>query len=357
MLIFGLALVALAAISVVAGWFSRRKLGRILAAPVRRTGEAASAAGAAAVEGTVRASQPLTAPCSGRPCVYYELQLEQKVREKRGNSTTTKWRTLGKPHVGSQFAIDDGSGALMVQAQEALDADLVKTYTGAPPGGPGLGMFANLVQIASHGREEILEYRVTERVIAPDTRLFALGEVRGGWLAPPQSGKLLVSSRGRDALVSSKRRLAIGLFALAGVLAASGTALAIVRPGEARACGPLSDAQHACIVTTKIADGSHGKYHKALVDWKVTHEGKFELELTPVKKSKKDLAPALQVEDANGLPMNVGLNFGLSTESSNDYKTKTRTLQPGTYTILVSSVEDGPDQLLLAIRPLAPSAD
>jgi hypothetical protein len=151
------------------------------------------------------------------------------------------------------------------------------------------------------------------------------------------------------------RRLAEGLFAVAGVLAAAGAALAIVRPGEARACGPLADAAHACIVATKVVEGPHGRYHQAIVQWNVTREGKFELELTAVDNSHRDLAPALQVEDALGLPMNVGLNFGLSTGASNDYKTKTRTLPPGTYQLYVSSIEDGPDELVLAIRPLAPA--
>jgi hypothetical protein len=53
--------------------------------------------------------------------------------------------------------------------------------------------------------------------------------------------------------------------------------------------------------------------------------------------------------------MNIGMNLKLG-EAANDYKTKTKTLKPGIYTVYVWSNDKGPDKVVLGIEP-APQAE
>lgn len=363
MLVVGLILVGVALLLGAVALVVRNKGQRVLATPILRTG-AGPASGPASFEGAVRTNQALVAPVSGKPCVYFDVKIEGKIKETRNNTTTTKWKLLGQARTGSNFTIDDGSGPLLIAAQDpsSIDADLQASFNGPPPGG-ALGALAAMVPAGAQ-REPVLEYRVTEKIIDGGSRLFALGHVNAGQLGAAPNKKLLVSTRGRDALLGSTKRLWMGLSALAGLFAAAGALLAIVRPGEARACGALVDGQHACVVKTAVEefdetqpDGSTKKVkeHRRVLDWKVTKAGAYRLRLSPVKKQKQMLHPVAQVENSFGIPMNIGMNLGLSTESVNNFKTKTAQLTPGEYRIYATSIEDGPDELLLAIEPLADS--
>jgi hypothetical protein len=344
-------MVVFALLVMVAALVVRRKGQKILAAPVHKTGQAAAAQGLASVEGAVRATQPLQAPCSGQLCVYYELVVEKKVKEKHGTQTTQKWKTASKQHAGSTFWLDDGSGGVPVQAHEQADADLTKTFTGAlPPGMP---------QPQPMPGEQILETKVTERIVPANGTLFALGAMTNGQLTAPPKGKMILSTRGRAALLGSTKKTFVGLSAFATLVAGIGAVVMIVRPGEARPCGALKDGQKACVVSTYMtttdelqADGSHKKVpiREQKLTWEVTKEGRYQLEAKRLPREKGWLNPVIQVEDKWGLPMNVGMNLKLG-DAANDYKTKN--LKPGTYTVYVWSNDKGPDQLVFGIEPLA----
>src|SRR5262249_17870203 len=160
-------------------------------------------------------------------------------------TTTTSWKKLGATHAGSTFWLDDGSGPVAVVATDKLDADLERSFAGPPPGaGGGLGALQHLATANPPG--QVLAYRVAHRSVPADAKLFALGQVQGGQV----TGKLVVSTRGRDALVGSAKRMSVGLFAFAGVLAVAGAVVAIVKPGQAPACGALVDTHGACVVST-----------------------------------------------------------------------------------------------------------
>jgi hypothetical protein len=354
MLTLGIALFVVAVLVLIAALVVRNKGQKILSAPVRKTGEAAGAQGPASFEGAVRTNDPLRAPCSGQPCVYYEVQVEKKVKTRHGANTQVSWKTASKQHFGSSFWIDDGSGAVAVIAPEA-DADLTKTYAGAIP--PGFEQPRPLPG------EEIQDTRITEKLVPADGRLFALGVMANGQLVAGK-GKLILSTRGREALLGSTKKLFRGLAAFATVLAAAGALVAIVRPGEARPCGELKDTQNACVVTTYLTthdefqtDGSTKKepIREQKLSWQVTKEGKYQLEAKRLPREKAWLNPVIQVEDKWGLPMNIGMNLKLG-EAANDYKTKTKNLKPGTYTVYVWSNDKGPDKVVLGIEP-APQAE
>ena len=344
------------------GFLTRAKAKRILAAPLKKTGEAATLLGPAGFEGTVGALQPMAGPCSGKPCVYYELVIEAKTKETKGGNTTTSWKKIGTAEIGSTFTLNDGSGPVSVVASDKLDADLEKAFSGPPPGNAGLGALQQYVKVNPSG--QVLEYRVTENIIPAAGKLFALGQVQGGQLTKG-TGKIMVSTRGRDALIGSTKKLAMGLFAFAGVLAVSGAAVAIFKPGEAPSCGALVDAHSACTIATTVGDYDQPqpdgtkktvKLHQQTLEWEVTKAGKYEIALSPVDKDEKRFVnPSAQVEDSIGLPVNIGINWGLSKDSANNYKTKTKSLSPGKYKIYTWSSLEGPDKLLLSIAQLPDS--
>src|SRR5271154_5450414 len=141
MLYVGIALFGAGLLAVVLGLLSRLKAKKILSAPVAQTGQIASQPPADLVscEGAARAQQPMAAPCSSTPCVYYRLKLEKKVKETRGNQTTTSWKLVSDQRQGV-FYVDDGSGGVWVQP-DGLEADLTRSYAGPLP--------ANLMHLAT----------------------------------------------------------------------------------------------------------------------------------------------------------------------------------------------------------------
>jgi hypothetical protein len=356
-LVIGFIIIGIGVLLGVGGLVARARASYILATPVAKTGDAARANGPASCQGAVRTQQALIAPCSNLPCVYFELVIEVKVKDRKSGQTSTKWKQLATHRQGSMFAIDDGSGAVLVQGHSELDGDLEQTFAGPPPGGPGLGAFAGYVTNAPRPspNEEILGYKLTEKLIRAEGNLFVLGAMQHGQLARGTK-KLLVSTRGRAALVGSANTKALALLIAGGLAAVGGAAVAVLRPGQAPSCGALVDSVAECAISSGAVveedrvqpDGSkkREKFRREVLEWKVTKGTKYELAARDPKK--RDANPALQVEDAMGLPMNI--DFGVAIGAGR-YSTKTRTakLAPGNYKIYVLSLADGPSKLVLRI--------
>jgi hypothetical protein len=357
-LYIGIGMLVLGVLGAVLGLIFRGQARRILAAPFRMTGEVAREAnGMASCQGAVRAVQPLAAPCSNRPCVHYHLKVEAKVKESQAGQTRVSWKTIADQHVGSSFYLDDGSGGVAVHTQERLEADLETAYAGPPPGGAGLGALAAILQPTSVGRGEIMGYKVTERIIGVDAPLFAMGQASGGHLTPPANGKLVVSTRGRDGLVGAKKRVAVIAMSVGALLAAGAIPIMILRPGEAKACGPMQDEVAACAIESREVtidetqpDGSTKKVtlQQSVHEWNVTKGGSYELSAWQDSKKGKTF-PRVQVEDAIGFPVNIGINWGLGSDSATSTSTSTKTLSPGKYKIYVWSDKGGPSRLLFKI--------
>lgn len=78
----------------------------------------------ATVQGTVARLEgpPLVAPFTGRPCAYYEAIVE----EYRSSGKRGSWYPIIREHVGRDFILDDGHGAVrvvMARASVALVKD------------------------------------------------------------------------------------------------------------------------------------------------------------------------------------------------------------------------------------------
>ena len=145
-LLIGIIIAGVGLVLALGGFVIRSKAGRILAVPLGKTADIPRANGPFSAQGAVRAQQPLQAPCSGTPCVVFELVIEAKVKEKRGGNTSTSWKKVATYRQGSMFGLDDGSGAGFVRGTDELEGDLEQTFKGPPPGGAGLGSLAGYVQ-------------------------------------------------------------------------------------------------------------------------------------------------------------------------------------------------------------------
>ena len=121
----GFVLVFLALVALIVGLLQHLKGKKILAAPFRKTGEVASnpavadAQGIVSVEGAIEAQQPAIAPCSGKPCVYYEIELiqewEKHVVTEDGHKTEKGKDTIQTVKTGAVFFLNDGSGPIAVR--------------------------------------------------------------------------------------------------------------------------------------------------------------------------------------------------------------------------------------------------
>jgi E3 ubiquitin ligase len=361
MLVLGIILLGVGALVVVAGLVVRAKGKRILAAPLHKTGDGGKFSGPASFEGQVRAHQPLAAPCSNQPCVYFNLKVEKKVKATRVGSSgvqqSVSWKTISDTHQGSVFQLDDGSGPVTVDGQQQMDAELTQVYSGQPP--------AHLaINAAPAGNEQILEIRATERIIGIDGKLFALGELQQGYLGKPATKKMIASTRGRDALVGKTRKIALAVTLFGSLVAAAGVPVIILKPGEAPACGDVKDVQSECYVTTSPVEKEDGINHKKykvqehIVHWTVTKSGKYQLESRQDPRSSARSNPVLQVENGIGMPMNIGFNIGIGAgNSSTSTKTKTATLIPGEYKIYVWGDEKGAEKFLIKISELDAAAN
>src|SRR4029079_13129367 len=111
---------------------------KILAAPFKKTGEiaqnpgVADAKGIVSCEGAISAQQPAMAPCSGTPCVYFEIEVIQEWKKhvitEDGSKTETGRDTIQCVTSGAVCVVDDGSGPVAIDAREGMDVELDKSF-------------------------------------------------------------------------------------------------------------------------------------------------------------------------------------------------------------------------------------
>src|SRR5215472_14436950 len=134
----GAILLIIGLIAVVIGVVFFFKMKRMAAAPFHKTGEiaqnpgVADAKGMISTEGQIVAQQPVRAPCSGQPCLYYEVEIsrewEKMVTTQQGTKKQTGTTKVTTNKGGAMFQLNDGSGPCNIDAREGVDADLSKTH-------------------------------------------------------------------------------------------------------------------------------------------------------------------------------------------------------------------------------------
>ena len=222
-------------VALIWGLVQKFKAGRLAKAPFVKTGEAASKGdavagekGAISVQGAVRAKELLTSPVTGTECLYYELKIVGKWKE--GDSEKSKDYVDEKS--AAQFMLDDGTGAIRVDASKGGDFDCMeKTFDETKKE----GFFADLKSAVGKGQPIMFgsyafhnpvnstanKFECVEKVVKPQQHMFVLGKLENGSIGSPSWTSLIMSSKSREELLGSTAKAAksflIGGAAAAGV--------------------------------------------------------------------------------------------------------------------------------------------
>ena len=218
----------LLAIAFIAGiyWFiMARKAGKIRDVPFRKPSEiqqqgpaSADAKGQVSCEGQVQ-GQPLIAPASGQPCLYWEFELvrqwEKSSTDSNGNRSTSSGSTsVNTEKLGTVFTLTDGTGGVAIDCTKKPDTELKTSHSSEIRIGmllPGELMFGNLRTQVPHlpGGENVKGFKGVEKIVPfqAGQTLFALGKLSQGQYGPTLGdmgwSSLMLSDKGREATLGS----------------------------------------------------------------------------------------------------------------------------------------------------------
>lgn len=333
----GFFLVFVAFAGLLFGLLQHLKGKKILAAPFKKTGEiaqnpgVADANGIVSCEGAVSAQQPAIAPCSGTPCLYYEIQVVQEwskhVMTENGSKTEKGKDTIQTVKSGAVFFVDDGSGPVAIDPREGMDVELDKSFEQSQNVSYGDVMFG---EFHAHvppagGDKNGNAVKVLEKIVPVQGAMFVMGQLVNQAISKPKGmlGTLRASRKGRTALLGATKRNAIIGFVAGGLFFLPGTGLAIFAdppaptlPGEG-ACNILDESKGGEWCSGKIYndDGSD-------IPFTVSQAGTFEIKGGPPRGKKIPVIAALSVTDEAG-----------KTFVSDAHEHASLDLQPGKYTI------------------------
>lgn len=309
---------------------------------------AADAKGLVSTEGAVSQQGLLTAPMSGKPCLAFEITVERKYktteRTENGTQTKTGSSSIFSDYKGGVFALQDAQGTVLVDATTKPDASFEKSHSsgvnvgilGIIPGTLQFGNFQMNTPLIT-GEGSTTGFEGVEKIVPPSPNLYALGALAMGPQGPimhtPKgigTGKLILSAKGRAALVgSTKRNMIIG-YALGGVMFVGGTLLGIFGPAPEMSASSGSSACSSTLTTDVVTcDGRMYERDGYDMKWTVATAGEYTLTVTQ-PKVKYPIDPSLTVTDATGkeLGHDVGISKGAEAKL-------TMKFEPGTYTVNV----------------------
>jgi hypothetical protein len=303
----GFFLIVVAIVAVIAGVLNQMKAKKILAAPFKKTGEiaqnpqVADAKGTVSCEGAIAVQQPLMAPCSGKPCVYYEVELvrlwEKTVQTENGLKTEKGTKSISTTKVGSQFHLNDGSGAVGVDTRESVDCDLDKSFEQMQNVSYGDVVFGQYRAHVSYdgGDERTVGVKCIEKIVPAQGSLFVLGKLVAGVITKTDGmlGKLMASTKGREKLLGTTKRNAMIGFIAGGLSIASGIPMAIFGDPPHDSCANMKDAW-AETCAGRITNDAGDTY-----DWTVTKAGTYSIEVLQ-PGVKIPIWPVLTVTTASG---------------------------------------------------------
>jgi hypothetical protein len=236
MIQIGLVVVTLGIVGVIWGIFQRLKAGRVADAPLAKTGDAAARGaevagpkGALSVQGKVHCAQPLVAPFSGIPCLYYSIKCTARWKD----GDTTKTKEIEHRKVAAEVFVDDGSGRVRLDLSEGGDFEPSQTKeetkgTGLLGGIAG-GEIAFGQYVVSTGMLSLgTKYTVREEVLPVVPELYACGRTKDGAVGSPDWRQLIVSNKTRDELLAAATTGAKRFLLGGGAAVAAGSVLALV---------------------------------------------------------------------------------------------------------------------------------
>jgi hypothetical protein len=163
----------------------------------------------AKVIGTVRthSGEVLTAPLSGRTCVFYEVVVEESVPDPGSSSSTSSWRQRIREVQQVDFDVEDGTGTVHVRTDEMKHVATTDSHHSSGflnDATPQLEAFLQRHGTASEGFVFNRTMRYMESVFEVGERVAVLGEVVEDGsperlcLQAPAGGHLIVSDEYRS---------------------------------------------------------------------------------------------------------------------------------------------------------------
>jgi len=308
-------------LGVIFGILQMLKAKKMNTVPFRKPSEitgpaAADAKGLVSTEGAIlEGPQPLRGPMSGKPCLASEILIERKwekwVMTEKGREKKTGTDKAFTQTYGTMFAVSDAGGRVVVDTTGALDADMEKSHThtvaGNVYGGLAFGNF-QFNASANYGDSQTTSWVGTEKIVAITPSIYVLGQLapgaQGHTIGTPKgigTGKLVISSRGREKLLkSTKLKMILGL--VLGVLfLGGGTALGVF--GSA----PVSmDCDTSDIAKGPMAKNGTctGRLTKSSLEnkfgWNVAEAGAYRLSVTHPSGLAFPIFPKVTVTDSTG---------------------------------------------------------
>ncbi|MFO0659968.1 MAG: GIDE domain-containing protein [Polyangiaceae bacterium] len=234
----GMVAVCLGIIGIIWGIFNKIRAGRVVDAPFVKTGEVASKGaavaspkGAISAEGNVACPQPLIAPVSGVPCLWYSLKCT--ATWKAGD--VTKHEDLDSQKMGTRFTIDDGSGPVVVDTTEGGDFEPTKKSKQSKAATLMGGLTNQTVQIGNYVVNPKLcvgmgwTYEVEEEYMPVESFLFACGVVgTQNSIAAPKWRQLMLTNINREKLLGGAQKTAKLSLAAGAASFVLGSAIAVV---------------------------------------------------------------------------------------------------------------------------------
>lgn len=333
----GFFLVFIALVALVFGLLQHLKGKKILAAPFKKTGEiaqnpaVADAKGIVSCEGGINAQQPAFAPCSGTPCVYFEIEVIQEwskhVITEDGSKTEKGKDTIQTVKSGAVFFVDDGSGPMAVDPRQGMDVELDKSFEqeqSVSYGDVQFGQFHTHVPHAS-GDKHGHGVKVIEKIVPIQGGMFVMGQLANQTITKPSGmlGSLRASRKGRAALLGATKRNTLIGFIAGGLFVLPGTGLAVFADPPA----PTAAGEGACNILdqSKAGEWCSGKIYNddgSNVPFTVTQAGTFEINGGPPRGKKIPVIASLAVKDE------AGKSF-----VADAHEHATLDLQPGKYSI------------------------
>lgn len=232
-------LVALGIVGLIYALMNKLKAGRVSDAPFVSTGDVAqkgkavaSQKGAVSFQGDVRCDEPLIAPVSGAPCLYYELKCTAKWKE----GDHHKEKEIEKRKAAARFAIDDGSGQVWVDAEEGGDFEPEETTRQEKSSGLIGGITGQDIVFGQYAVSPGLlvglgrTYVVEEKHVPLKPRMYVCGVVgeQPGVVTSPKWRNLIMSDKSRDELLGKAQSVAKISFIVGGALIGVGAIVGVV---------------------------------------------------------------------------------------------------------------------------------
>ncbi|WP_394849708.1 E3 ubiquitin ligase family protein [Pendulispora brunnea] len=211
LLIVGVVVLIAGVVAIGIGVYQKIRAGRVADAPLVRTGDAAQRGaqvaapnGAISVQGSVYCQQPLYSPVTRQACLHYSVSTQ--VRWKDGDQDRSE--SLPNIEQTASFAIDDGSGAVWIDATRGGDFDTQIYSEIKEPGTFGSSLVFGDHRVSTGSYPSGARVEVSEHVLPLVPQLYACGAAAPQAIASPSWRSLILSTKSRDELLSSATQMA-----------------------------------------------------------------------------------------------------------------------------------------------------